>query len=256
MIRDQKSNKHIADGYKKLFRAFKREAVQFFVAKNLDVSHLTLEALPAVQTWTANCKSDRKNRGRGTFCGLWFAVCGLRFSTKNLMLKVSNVEETGKTKLRKSNSFNNKKSFAQQDGRDANTHTIVTQYRRHCQLALEEAKRFPSAESSLWEKKTIYSPSARNVQRKQNAFSRIIKCATFAVWKCELPLVKLKLVCPKCGLIKENVFFLQALMGDIEKSQKKQTKKLLLAHKGQIFFYNAKVLVLIFCWLRRLLWFT
>ena len=50
MIRDQKSNKHIADGCKKLFRAFKREAVQFFVAKNLDVSHLTLEALPAVQT--------------------------------------------------------------------------------------------------------------------------------------------------------------------------------------------------------------
>ena len=49
MIRDKKSNKHIADGYKKL-RAFKREAVQFFVAKNLDVSHLTLEALPAVQT--------------------------------------------------------------------------------------------------------------------------------------------------------------------------------------------------------------
>ena len=50
MIRDQKSNKHIADGYKKLFRAFKREAVQFLVAKNLAVSHLTLEALPAVQT--------------------------------------------------------------------------------------------------------------------------------------------------------------------------------------------------------------
>ena len=65
------------------------------------------------------------------------------------MLKVSNVEETGTSKLSKSNSFNKKESFAQQDGRDANTHTIVTQYRRHCQLALEEAKRFPSAESSL-----------------------------------------------------------------------------------------------------------
>ena len=34
--------------YKKLFRAFKREAVQFLVAKNLAVSHLPLEELPAV----------------------------------------------------------------------------------------------------------------------------------------------------------------------------------------------------------------
>ena len=75
MIRDQKSNKHIAHGYKKLFRAFKREAVQFLVAKNLAVSHLTLEALPAVQTWTANCKSDRK-----TVVTRRFVVCGLRFA--------------------------------------------------------------------------------------------------------------------------------------------------------------------------------
>ena len=252
MIRDQKSNKHIADGYKKLFRAFKREAVQFFVAKNLAVSHLTLEALPAVQTWTANCKSHRTAVVTGHF-----VVCGLRFSTKNLMLKVSNVEETGTSKLRKSNSFNNKKSFAQQDGRDANTHeeklrahTIVTQYRRHWQLALGEAKRFSSAESSLWEKKTIHPPSARNVQRKQNALSRIIKCATFAVWKCEV-----EMFCPKCGLIKENVFFFTSTNGRYREKQKDQ-KKLLLAHKGQIVFYNANVLVLIFDWLRRLLWFT
>ena len=49
LIRVQKSNKHIADGYKKLFRAFKREAVQFLVAKNLAVSDLPLEELPAVQ---------------------------------------------------------------------------------------------------------------------------------------------------------------------------------------------------------------
>ena len=33
LIRDQKSNKHIAVGYKKLFRAFVREAVQFLVPK-------------------------------------------------------------------------------------------------------------------------------------------------------------------------------------------------------------------------------
>ena len=48
--RSKKSNKHIANGYKKLVHTFKREAVQFFVAKNLAVNHLPLEALPAVQT--------------------------------------------------------------------------------------------------------------------------------------------------------------------------------------------------------------
>ena len=50
LIRDQKSNKHIANGYKKLVHTFKREAEQLFVAKNLAVNHLPLEALPAVQT--------------------------------------------------------------------------------------------------------------------------------------------------------------------------------------------------------------
>jgi len=50
LIQDQKSNKHIANGYKKL-HAFKRKAVQlFFAAKNLAINHLLLEALPAVQT--------------------------------------------------------------------------------------------------------------------------------------------------------------------------------------------------------------
>ena len=44
LIRGQKSNKHIANGYKKLAHTFKREAVQFFVAKNLAVNHLPLEA--------------------------------------------------------------------------------------------------------------------------------------------------------------------------------------------------------------------
>ena len=45
-----KSNKHIADGYKKILRAFKREAVELLVAKRLSVSHLPFVALPAVQT--------------------------------------------------------------------------------------------------------------------------------------------------------------------------------------------------------------
>jgi len=49
LIRDKKSNKHIAGAYKKLVHTFKREAVQFFVAKNLAVNHLPLEALLAVQ---------------------------------------------------------------------------------------------------------------------------------------------------------------------------------------------------------------
>ena len=50
LIRDQKYNKHIADSYKKLFRAFKYEAVQCLVAKYLAVGHLPLEAPPAIQT--------------------------------------------------------------------------------------------------------------------------------------------------------------------------------------------------------------
>ena len=54
LIRDQKFIKHIANGYKKLVCAVKREAVQFLVAKNLAVNHLPLEALPVVHTWTAN----------------------------------------------------------------------------------------------------------------------------------------------------------------------------------------------------------
>jgi len=39
MIRDQNSNKDIANRYKKLVHTFKREAVRFFAAKNLAVNH-------------------------------------------------------------------------------------------------------------------------------------------------------------------------------------------------------------------------
>ena len=49
-IRVKKSNKHVAGGYRKLLRVFKREVVQFLVAKIVAVSHLQMEALPAVQT--------------------------------------------------------------------------------------------------------------------------------------------------------------------------------------------------------------
>ena len=83
LIRDQKSDKHIANRYKKLVYTFRREAVLFFVAKNFAVNHLPLEALPAVQRWTANCKRDRKA------VVTWnFAVCGLQFPVKNVMLKL------------------------------------------------------------------------------------------------------------------------------------------------------------------------
>ena len=67
MIREQKSNKHIADGHKKLFRAFKREAVQFLVANNLAVSHLPVKALPTVQTFKLQTRPQ--DRGHVTFCG-------------------------------------------------------------------------------------------------------------------------------------------------------------------------------------------
>ena len=50
LIGDQKSNKHIANGGKKLVHTFKRKAVQIFVTKNLAVNHLPLKAFPAVQT--------------------------------------------------------------------------------------------------------------------------------------------------------------------------------------------------------------
>ena len=54
--------------------------------KNLAINHLPLEASPAVQTWTTNCKRDCKA------VVTWHsAVCGLWFSMKNLMLKVSNM---------------------------------------------------------------------------------------------------------------------------------------------------------------------
>lgn len=40
--------------------AFKLEAVQFSMAKNLAVNHLPLGALPDVELGIANCKSDGK----------------------------------------------------------------------------------------------------------------------------------------------------------------------------------------------------
>ena len=70
--------------YRKLIRAFKREAVQFLDAKKTRaVSHLSLKALPAVQTYVNSKRQTRpQDRGHMTFPGLRFAI-------KTRMLKVS-----------------------------------------------------------------------------------------------------------------------------------------------------------------------
>ena len=46
-------------GCRNLSLALKHEAVEFLMHETLAVNHLPLEALPPVQTWTANCKRDR-----------------------------------------------------------------------------------------------------------------------------------------------------------------------------------------------------
>ena len=67
-------------------KAYEAWAPQSRRKKHLAINHLLLEASPAVQTWTTNCKHDCKA------VVTWHsAVCGLRFSMKNLMLKVSNM---------------------------------------------------------------------------------------------------------------------------------------------------------------------
>ena len=96
------------------------------------------------------------------------------------------------------------------------------------------------SEGLVRKKKAIYSPSARNIQRNnQFFFPQILKCVTSAVWKW---LVKVDMICPKCILIKENVFFPQSLMRQIEKT------KLLLAQTGQTFFqpkgFNLSILLI------------
>ena len=52
------------------------------------------------------------------------------------------------------------------------------------------------------------------------------------------------MICPKCGLIKHNVFLPQSLMRQIEEKQ----KRLLLAQKNQIFFqrkgFNLDILLI------------
>ena len=87
LIRVQKSHWHVTGGCRNLSLALKREAVQFLKAKNLAVNHLPLEAFLAFQTWTANCKRDRK-----TVVTWHPQVCRLPLTMKNLMLKVSNNE--------------------------------------------------------------------------------------------------------------------------------------------------------------------
>ena len=73
LIRDQKSNKHIANGCKKLVHTFKREAVQFFCGKKPCRKSLTAGSPSGgsnvnwLQTWP-------QGRGHVTFWGLRFPV--------------------------------------------------------------------------------------------------------------------------------------------------------------------------------------
>ena len=65
-----------------LFRAFKREAVQFLLAKNLK----SITAGSPFGRLNVNCKPETQAQDRGHV-----TFCGSRFSIKNLMLKVSNL---------------------------------------------------------------------------------------------------------------------------------------------------------------------
>ena len=84
LIQVQKSSKHIAGRYKKLLCVFKREAVEFLVAKNFAVSHFALTA------GSPSCHSNL-TRDRKTVVTWLSEFCSLHFPMKNLMLKVSNV---------------------------------------------------------------------------------------------------------------------------------------------------------------------
>ena len=69
---------------KKLVRAFKREAVQFLVAKKPCRKSLTAGSPSCGSNVSCKLQTWPQGRGHVTFSGL-------RFSMKNLMLKVSNI---------------------------------------------------------------------------------------------------------------------------------------------------------------------
>ena len=69
---------------KKLVRAFKREAVQFLVSKKPCRKSLTAGSPSCGSNVSCKLQTWPQGRGHVTFCGL-------RFSMKNLMLKVSNI---------------------------------------------------------------------------------------------------------------------------------------------------------------------
>ena len=77
-----------ADRYKKLFRAFKRETVQFLVAKTPCRKSLTAGS-PSGRS-NVNCKPQTlpQDRGHVTFCGLCFSMKNLRLRVSNLSNKV------------------------------------------------------------------------------------------------------------------------------------------------------------------------
>ena len=115
LIRDQNSNKHIADGYKKLLRAFKREAVQFLVAKNLTYQWKPL--LPF--KLELELQTRPQDRGNATFCGLWFAVFH-----ENLTLEVSIDEIKRRENDWRTDNLTNNKQMFNCDNRRIETHQL------------------------------------------------------------------------------------------------------------------------------------
>ena len=115
LFRDQNSNKHIADGYKKLLRAFNREAVQFLVAKNLTYHWKPL--LPF--KLELKLQTRPQDRGNVTFCGLWFAVFH-----ENLTLEVSIDEIKRRENDWRTDNLTNNKQMFNCDNRRIETHQL------------------------------------------------------------------------------------------------------------------------------------
>ena len=126
---------------------------------------------------------------------------------------------------------------------------------RETVLALEDAKDFLL---QRWEKENM-SPQCQKCAKKKTKcfFPNHEMCHVCAV-KMPIAPCEFEMFCPKCGLIKENVFFFFTPLLD----KKQKSKRALLAQKGQILFttYNAKFLILVFinwagcCGLSRFEW--
>ena len=161
-------------------------------------------------------------------------------------LTISVRDENGDYKLLQPSSllFYFQKSFSRQ-----NVRKKWVLYYPKAALALEEARRRSSTETIWWEKKTIYSTSARNVQREKNQNFFLPNFEMCHVSGVKMT-CKVDMICPKYGLIKD---MFSSLISH-ETNRKKQKDYYLLSRVK--YFFSAKVLILIFYWLSRLFWFT